>query len=283
MSVELYALGCVLASAFLKLVHRATMKQGVSRTSVLIFYNVAGGMLLIPAISPPQLLSISSAAWLLLLLASTLWLICDSLNLEALKHLSAADSDIFNTLRIVLLALIGVILFKDSLSASAILGIMIIIGAMLLNVDFSVLEFNKGTALALTATVFAAFAITIDKILLSMIEPALVVFFGFLIPGILLALRRPAEVRHVLPCLRSIGAPLLIAPILGVIRYHCMVHAYSLGQLSSVTMILQATVFLVFLLELVVMKEKSRLHRRCCSSLGCVVGAVLVCTFDSSG
>jgi drug/metabolite transporter (DMT)-like permease len=278
MTVEMYALVCVVTSAALKIVQSSCMQQSANRSSVLIWYNILGGLLLLPFVSLNALSAVPGLAWALLFFAAVMWLLCDSFHLESMKYLSAADNEIISTLRVVLIALVGLILFQDQLSSSALLGMVIIVVSMVYNLDLSSLEFNKGTRLALIGAGCATLAISIDKVLLGFISPQIIVVFAFLIPGTILLLRRSQDAYKVLPTLKCVGFPLILAPVIGVIRYYCMVHAYSLGQLSSVTMILQATVFVVFLAELFLFRQSEKIMmKRGISSAGCAMGAVLVC------
>lgn len=274
--IEVYALACVGFSAVLKILQRILMQQNLSHHAVLIFYNIAGGILLLPFIDFGSIASLSYYSLGLLCLASALWLMCDFLHLSALKHIDATQSEVFGTLRIVLTVVVGVIVFRDALSLPAILGILLIVGAMLGSTDLKSIEFNRGASLVVLATVFGTMALSVDKILLETVDSATVVLFAFFIPGAILVLRRPAEAKLIWAGLKQARIIFAILPVLGVIRYYTMVSAYQLGQLTTVTMILQATVFVVFLLEIFFLQQRKMDLKKGASSFLCAVGAGLV-------
>ena len=277
MSAVGFAIIAVLASACVKIIYRFSMKSGAGVWSTLVYYNLAGGAVLLLFLPAPDLQQIDSTIFLLLLLNGVIWVAAGLLDLYAFKYLSATDSDIFGSVRIVLLALAGVLLFGEGISTLAFIGIITVLGSMFFSKPTDGIQFGRGAFYRIAATSLVAVALIIDKHLATMINVETIAILGFLIPGALFSLIRCQHLKQMtLEIRNSTWAPLL-APLLGALRYYCIVQAFAVGELLTTTMILQSCVFFVFVLELLFLRNWSGIGRRGACSACCAIGATMAC------
>ena len=277
MSDEGFALIAVFTSASIKLIYRFSMKSGVDAWSLLIYYNLAAAATLLVFLPIPDISSIESQALYLLLLNGVLWAAAGLLDLRSYQYLSATDSDIYGSVKIVLLTLAGVLFFGEVVSGVAFIGIGAILAAMLLNQPVREWKINRGALYKLSATVVCVRVRIVFKQLTTMLPVETIALLGFFVPGLIFALIRFHQGAELIKAVRSYGRCLALVPLLGALRYFCVIQAFATGELIVTTMSLQGGGVLLFLYEFLFIKERvGNLTRGACS-FGCLFGATLTC------
>lgn len=272
-----YALAAVVASALIKVINRTCMHAGSNHWGTLIYYNLLGAGIMALVLPMPDFSAIDRHLGLVLLGNAVLWVAAGLYDLKSYKYLSATDSDVFGSVRLIILTAAGVVLFGEHLSAASIAGIGLILAAMLANSKVASLTWNRGIAYKFISCLLMAAALVIDKYLATEVSPGAIAILGFLLPGSLYVMLRIRSLHEVGSALRVGGAGMAATPLLGGVRYYCILQALALGDLITTTIILQSCVVLVYLFELSTLRKQACAWQRgiCCAC--CAAGAAIVC------
>jgi hypothetical protein len=73
------------------------------------------------------------------------------------------------------------------------------------------------------------------------------------------------------------GWRMVFIPFLEKMRYDCIISAFSIGELTKISIILETAIVLVFVAELLIQREKQALVARSTCCILCLTGALLVC------
>ena len=274
-----FALVAVFASAVVKLIFRFSIKSGAGERATLVFYNLLAGFALILVLSPLPFSQVDSSAWWFFIGNGILWVVAGLLELKSYRYLSATDADIYGSLRLVFLTAAGLILFGESLSPIAFIGILLMFLTIFFNVPVGAVRLNRGVLYKLISVLLITFALIVDKYLCSWVPSQVVAVMAFIVPAMIYLLISLPKLSELSLELRSFGFMMILAPLLGAVRYYCFIQAITIGDLVTTTVILQTCVVVVFLMELLFLKERQGMVRRGFCSLGCVFSAMLVCLF----
>lgn len=277
MDPVLLALIAVVTASLKKVIYRSCLKGGSCLWAVAILYNISGGLLLLPFLSLSGIENINALHCWLLFASTLLWVCGYYLDLKSFQHIAAVEAEIYGALRLVLLVLVGIVLFNESLSSMELAGMLIIIAAIGANYCGNGLTLNKGAFFQLLSCLFSVAAIALDKHLVSMLGLDLVVLCTYLGPGLAFALLNRKAIHRVIPTVRSFGTTLLLAPVFGAVSYYCYLWSAEVGSLASSTIIFRLGIVFVFLFEVFFLKERASLIKRSASCLLCTFGALLVC------
>ena len=277
MSALVCALIAVLSSAIIKVTLRFCMTKNISQWATLIFYNGLSTVLLFAFLDLPQFSSIEVWPAILLFLNGALWVVAEILDIKSYRHLDASVGELFGSFTFILLTLAGVVLFNETLSLVAILGIGLIIASVVyIGVPTRKVSVD-GIRYKVLSTFFIAAAVIMNKYLCGFVDTRIVVLTGFLIPAVAYVAIGYRDIPQIVPALVQTRMRLMIVPILSAISYYYSTEAFAKGSMSLTTVIIQTCMVFVFVLEVIVLHARQDMLRRALACTGCVAGVVAVC------
>ena len=280
MNAEVFAFIAVIMFALDSVIFRYVMKRGADEWASMIWLHWASLLVLIPFYGIPDLGSYYLSDILILLVSSALWMVADLNNTKAYRYLDASVMELLSSLRFILIAMAGVIIFGESINRYGLIGMLLIIGATLSQLEFKNIEMNKGIALKLLAVCFAAGAMVTDKHLAERLSEGFILIYGFLVPAVFYTALGYRSIPKVIPSLKSSNFVLMLAPIACAGYYAFLIKAFATGELFTTFTIQQTAIIFIFLLEFWLLGVRSRATARFGACAVCAVGCTMVCVLS---
>lgn len=277
---EYLALLTVVAASALDIVTRALQKKRDQAWAIATIGSWTGTLILLPfSINSLGGLIITPAVVGLFLLSGLLWTLMVYWDFKSMMYADASFNLLLTSFRTIFLALAGWWLFEEVLTQADLLGTLAIFGGVFVASPPSVFRKPRGALIRLGSVAAGAAAIVLDKVLVGLTDVRIVIFMGYLLPGIFYLFMRPSDWKKELRFESSRRIVLfLLAVALYVFIGPVFVSAFGLGQMSSTFIIGQSRLVLVLLLGALILRETDHMLRRCLGVLLCVLGITLVLT-----
>jgi drug/metabolite transporter (DMT)-like permease len=274
----LFAIASVVCSALNCILFKSAMRRGNYAWATLIVFHIVAVALLIVFTEIPDFLTLDTSVMMLLLLSCMFWVFGDLYGVKAYEYLDATVCELYGTLKLILITGVGIVLFQESLSVLAVVGLLLIIGAISYEYRGDAQHNPRGVFFMFLNVVLITGALCVDKYLTTLVADDVIVFYGFLLPMIVYVVLGHKALPQALPLLRDTKGLFLLTPILGVAAYACLIRALAIGDLSVTYTIQETAVIFIFLFEVVLLKVRQDLFSRAGSCLACATGAMMVCT-----
>lgn len=275
----LLAFIAVLFLSFEAIIFRIGMKEDACPWSILLYYHLVAVALLIPFVDFAVITQISQEEFYLLSLSGLMWLIGDLLQTKACKYLDASACSVYGSLTLITVAIAGVFVFSESLENTTILGMALIIFATYWQYRSKKQGFSVGVVLELVSVIFKTGGLIIDKHLTTVVAEEVVIFYGFLLPISIFIVLGYRKIPNMVSSIKKSRYLFLIAPVLGLISYSCLIKAMARGDLAVTYTIQHTSIIFIFLLEAIFLEVRENFRNRAFAATTCAVGAVMVCVF----
>lgn len=262
--------------AILDALFRYSMQKKI-RVTAIAWYNFVVAGLLILLVNPlPSLAGITFPVVGFLLLSSTLWALQSITDIKAFEGLSLSVNAILGAAGVVLINAAGLYLFNESASLLQISGICVIISSMLIGVNFRKVGELKGSCLRAVSVLAGALALVIDKHLMTLVSPQLVLVSGYLLPAALMSALYSSELRSLGSELRAHPIVMHLMPILYAAIGYCLIYSIGLGDLWETISLYQLKIVFSFVIGFSLLKERERLAVRLCAAALTLAGSGLI-------
>ena len=273
---ELLALLYVLGVSVLDVLMRALQKDRDQSWAIAVVASWVGAAVLLPFVNFNNF-HISPSTAVLFLLSGILWATMVYWEFKSLVAIEASTSVIISALRTILLSIIGYLFFHEHLTVADLLGATTICAGILVALPSSVFRRPRGLFLRLGSVFVGGAAIVTDKALVLLTDLSVVIWAGYLLPGLFYVFVRPPNWKTQL----SLGSKqrqtlIAFAIALYVIIGPILVTAFSIGNLSSTFFITQIRIVFVLILAALFLKERKNLVRRCLGGGMCLIGVTLI-------
>lgn len=277
MSSIVLAFLSVIALSLESIVWKYSIDKGSCPIATLVLYHILAVFLLLPFTGIPIPHDINISVWVLLFLSCAVWVIGDYFSVKAYEYLDASVCSIYGMMTLVLVTTAGIFIFGESLSVISVVGIIMIIIAVVFQLNFKNLIWNQGSVYKLTAIFFHTLALIIDAYLVSQVSEKVIVFYGFLLPAIIYILFGFKKLSNLPFIFKETQGVFLLAPVLGVAYYYFFILAISQGSLAITYAIQETSVIFILLFEVALFKVSCDFYRKAVSCGVCALGAILVC------
>lgn len=229
----------------------------------------------------PSSIEFSKVNFPLLLITGTVGFVSGALFYGSFKGNSPSTSIILSNASILITTVLGIMFFAENSGYEKILGVSLIIAAIVI-VSYSGKEkLDKYNVLALLGGVGFGFAFTLDKFFVLELNP---LFYVFLMSVSIALSCLVFGFKTILKDLKVMSSgsflPILIAASAFFFYNLFSFLSYdSGGNVGVVTAMNQATVFLVILFEIVILKDRANLNRKI---LGAIVALIAVLILRST-
>lgn len=267
----------VIAASLDGIVWKYTIDRKGCPWATLIIFHIIAVFLITPFVSMSDLTDISWQGGLILFLSCITWVVGDLYSVKAYEYLDAAVCEVYGTLKLVLVATAGILLFSEKITVVTLIGMGLIIASVAYQLDLKKLKWNKGMAFKAVSIIFHSVALITDKFLTNLMAEETIVFYGFLVPAIIYSGAGYKYLGNIKSSIVKSNYVFLISPFLGVTAYYFLIQALALGDLSVTYMIQETAIIFIFILEVVLLKANEDFVRKAMSCVFCALGAVLVC------
>jgi drug/metabolite transporter (DMT)-like permease len=199
---------------------------------------------------------------------------------KALKHLEASELAIYATTGVFWNTTTSALFLGESITPKRLLATLLIVAAVL-TVSWQrgqKLTFSQGAQYALISATAFGLAFTNDAYILRSFEAINYLFFGFMLPGIIILLLRPQATRKMKPLLTfNIGTKMVLFCVLYGLQAITIFKAYQAGgDASQIYPISRTYVILTVILGVIFLKERDNLAKKFLSALLAFLGVLII-------
>jgi drug/metabolite transporter (DMT)-like permease len=276
MNSLIFALLSVLATALLRITLKHCAVSTTSPWTTLALYNIGGVLVLLPFLGLPSISEISGQQILLLVATGVFFSLGGFLDILAMKHIDASSGEVFHTLTFIVSVAAGFLMFHEACSLCKIAGILVIAAGIAYEARKAMADPSRAFGLKLASAALIASAMVITKYLTTTTSPEVIIYAGFLLPGLMYIALGAKDLPEISSVISSSNGRILLVPVLGAASYTFGVKALAAGEMSTTYIIFQSTISAVFALELLLhgWKRDASLHRAVSASL-CMCGALI--------
>lgn len=216
--------------------------------------------------------------FLYLAIISVIYLAGGSLFYTSYKSNSPSVSIILSSVSVIITTLLGILFYKEGVSLVKFFGIgLILFSIIILNAKKN-LRFDKYNMYALLGGVCYGFAYTIDKFLALQIPPLLYVSLLCFSVGLASLIFGHGLIVHEASKLKLINyVPMAIVATFGTLFNLFTFMSYRrLGQVGVIDALNNSAVFIVILLEIIILKDRSNLFKKITCATIAFVGVVIL-------
>lgn len=210
----------------------------------------------------------------LILATVCLWALYSVSAFRSARLLELSVGSTIGRLRIPITAFLGVLLFRESLSGVAVVGIILLLIAFIPISKLPSRQLNsRGVGYAVLSTLAISFALIVDKALTGWFAPEVVIFIGFAGTTVVaFILNRKTKISRA----RPIAWPAFIAGAAGAAGYFTLVVALAAGPASVILPVYQASAILYVLAGIVLLQETDGWKRKLLAGVIATAGTALV-------
>lgn len=265
------------------IIQKAALKgEEVNASSFSALFQILVGLITIPiAITGFKTLPHGIGIWSLVVLSSFLYFIANFLFFYSLKDIEASQSTIITSTRAIWFMILGLIFFREIITAYKLFGISLIILGLV------IIYFNKGSFksfsikhfyLLIYALIFSL-ANTLDKYILNYFDPSAYQVIAFLLPALFTLIFIPGTLKGMKPLVKvnKNNFYLLTSSITYTIAALSLYTSYKVGaEISKAGSISQASIIITVLLGIVFLKERENLAKKIIGSIIVFAGVMLL-------
>ncbi len=240
------------------------------------YFSLFSAILMLPFFLSERQIADTYIFWGGILLLGVIIVINNIWTFRAAQLVGPSTTNTILKLRLIWILLIGIWLFDEQVTWINIAGMILIMAATLLIVDFRNWKSSKkGIFFLLLVTATSALIALLLKQLLSMSGVLSLTFLIFFIPAIINALIIPKFITRAIKQFANIKLLVWIA-ILGVLGNMALVKALSFDALASVYFIMDASFIIILFGENIWLKEKERMPWKIAAVILAILGTLLI-------
>lgn len=276
-----FAIACafvsVIAGSLDAILYKWMVKQGGCALNLLLISSMLAPLFMLAFVDTSLIFSISIETLLLMAVSCAIWCVADWSNVEAYRYMNASVNQMFGALTLVLILFASIFLFGEEMNELNGLGVLLIISSIIYRTRTVKFDWNKGVVIRLLGVLFGAGALIYDKYLTASFHEEVIVFWGFALMTVFYAILGYRRLSNLPMTIKRVKGAILISPLLSLIAYYALITAFRYGELATTYTIEQSCIVVVFLFEVFLLKMRDNLWTRGFASLGCMIGATLIC------
>lgn len=202
----------------------------------------------------------------------------DRLGTTARSKIDASSYSVIKQLSTVFMILFGILLFKEKIILSKIIGsILILFSNVLVFYKKDKLKIDRYIIMGVLANISLTVALLIDINYSNEFNLGIYVFLILLIPSILIFLVEKIKVKEIfIEYQQSNKLSIFLTSISWTIMMISKLKAYMLGRVTIVTPIASLTVILTVIFGYFILKEKDNLLKKMIAAILIVIGIILI-------
>ncbi|MGV8169100.1 MAG: EamA family transporter [Candidatus Nanoarchaeia archaeon] len=272
----IFALIAGIFFALNSLVVRLYVKKNKDSWAMSFFFSAMCAAILLPFFIYEFEFTNTWYFWGTLLILSVIIVIHNAMSFKASSLLGASTQNTLYKLRLLWLVIMGVIVFNEVLTLKTIAGMVLIVAAALMIIDYGKWKVSrKGIILVLLCTITGMLLAVLTKKIVGMSGVLTLTFLVFFIPAIFNAAAMPNFVKRAKKEFSNIKLMLIIG-VLAVIANLALIKALSYDVLSGVYFVIDAGLIVILFGERLFLKEKERLPWKIAAVILAIAGAVLI-------
>lgn len=197
---------------------------------------------------------------------------------QSFKSNSVSLSAVLATISSVITTVLGIVLFNESSSGQKFIGALVVLGAIVIVNYQKKLKIDKYNYLALAGGVMYGLAYTMDKYFVLATSPDYYQIFLCFYVGLASALFRPRQIVDELKEFRSGLIPSIVSAIFFFFLYQkFLFKALSIGgEVGRIDVLNNTTIFLIILIEVLFLRERTNLRKKIVSAIVAFTGASIL-------
>ncbi|MGV8151138.1 MAG: EamA family transporter [Candidatus Woesearchaeota archaeon] len=240
------------------------------------YFSFLSAIILLPFFIYEAKISNTYVFWGGILLLGAILVLNNLLSFKAAQLVGPTATNTIFKIRLLWILIIGIWVFNEKITWINFLGMVMILVAALLIVDFKNWNSSKkGVLFLLITTITAATIAFLLKQMLTMSGVASLTFLIFLMPAIINAAVIPNFFKRAIKNFSNIKLLVLIA-LLGVLANFSLVKALSYDALAGIFFIMDASFIIILFGEYIWLKEKERILWKIASVILAIIGTVLI-------
>ena len=263
--------------AFSSLLARKVLKGKKDAWAYSFWFSLIGTIISFFAILFDYRGSSNLPLWALLFFIGILIVVHNLLNFTASHYLEASIKGSITKFRLIWTFLIGVIFLHDELTLLKLAGtIFTVLAGLLVVFKYKKLKLSRGILFAFVATIIFSTVIALYKVVLQEFNPATLTFFVFLIPTVINFIIMPNSTTRIRKFFLEEWRLLIPAATLAAFANLSMNFALAQGEISRVSVIIEAFLVVTLIGEHFILKEKKNWLIKLIAVILAVIGAVLI-------
>lgn len=282
MSWEIFALASIITTSIAALLERVLMREDTSDpiSFTIVFQFLLGAVTFgFAMIFGKFILPHDSSMWFRYIISGVLWASATVASLKAMKTLHVGEATIIGTSSTIVSIIFGITLFKEQLSLTSIIGILLIFLAIFI-VFSEKLSFQSksGILFAFMSAVFGGVAVINDVIILKTYEAFSYTTLMSLLPGFILLLAFP---KHLVKQKKLFTCKFLQTMVLLAIFYSVQAITYYVAiehhaPISKLSPMIRSSIILTVILAALFLKERTHILKKLIAAVVVTLGTILV-------
>jgi drug/metabolite transporter (DMT)-like permease len=271
-----YAIASGLFFGINSLVMRYYSKRHKDEGITSFYFSLLSAIIMLPLFLIERQISNTYVFWGGILLLGVIIVVNNLWAFKAAQLLGPSTINTILKLRLLWIVIIGFLFFNEKINWINILGMILILAATILIIDFRNWKTSKkGIILLLLVSIATAIIALFIKKMLGMAGVLSLTFLVFFVAAIINAMVIPKFIERAIKQFSSIKLIIVIA-ILGVLANTALIKALSYDVLASVFFIIDASFIVILFGENIWLKEKERILWKIAAVILAIVGTLLI-------
>jgi drug/metabolite transporter (DMT)-like permease len=272
----IYALITGIFFAINGLIIRYYAKKNKDSLITSFYFSFFSAVLLLPFFIYEFKVPLNLVFWGGILLIGVVLVVGNMFSFRAAQLLGASTQNTIGKIRLLFMVLAGVVLFNEVLTLKMVIGMILILAASILVIDYRNWHASKkGVLFIIIATMTSPIYAIVLKSIIGDSGVFTVTFLVCLFPAIINAAVIPNFIDRIKLKLSDFKVLILIA-VVGVIANLSLIKALSYNSLAGIYFIIDASLVVILFGEHFVLKEKERLAWKTIAVVLAIAGAVLI-------
>jgi drug/metabolite transporter (DMT)-like permease len=272
----IYALIAGVFFAINSLMIRQHFRKNEDQWVFSFYFSFIIGLCFLPLLLTNFSLPTNINFWVLTLLICVTLLVGNLMSFTAAKTIGATTANVVGKLRLLWLIIVGIFLFNESMNLQKIIGMILILSASFLIIDYSKWKVSrKGVILIILTTVTSTIYAILLKKIIATTDIFHILFIGCMIQAALNALITPNFFQRAKNEFKNIKWLIMIG-VIGAIANFAIVKALSYDVLSGAYFVMDASLVILIFGEHFILKEKERLWWKASALILAIIGAILI-------
>lgn len=219
--------------------------------------------------------------WLKLVVLALTYFLGGTFFYTSYKSNSPSISIILGSVSIIISTMLGIVIFQESTSIAKFVAILLILTSIVW-INYKKTKIDKYNLFAFLGGICFGFAYTLDKSFAINMNPLLYVAYMSTSVGVLSLILKP---NHIYTDAKRMSVsnfyPIIFAAFFGTLFNAFTFLAYSRGgSVGAVDAMNNSSIFLIILLEILILKDRSNLKKKIIASALVILGVVLLAIYS---
>jgi len=271
----------IVIGAFMGMVYLLEKKISFDKyhpATILIAISLIGSIFAVPLLFYKFQIPTEPKYWIVGIASMLVYGIGSLFEFKAYKSVDASTLSLVGKLNIVIAAIIGILLFKDTYMIGGYIGlILIIVGSIVVLYEKKTFHMSKGISFVIFMAIGFAISTILDKIVLNGFSPFTYVFINNFGIGILFLLIYPQARKELWSLIKSYYKLIIPCALLTIVSWAGFLYVLQNYQISYAYTLYEGTSLVaVVVFGIIFLRERSKLWQKLLGLLVLLAGIILL-------